>query len=488
MKKLISCLLAVMMLFTAASTFAFAAPSGSIEKNDALRAFLDETDTKTKDLVLRNQLGDEAADLVIHIDGENVHLIRRNNGVEETHEQLNPTGIYLKADGSVTLLRYATVNTLMQDFAKTVDSLLEQAAQSIPETPEEELPTEAEIDAAAKKLSMMAAAAAAQEQADAATLNSAAIAFASKFKPEYILDVKEEDGVTEVSLRSEAYAAALAEAVDQMMMNPALAEVVDRQAALTGSMTFAEAQKAWLLNRDAILEAISTVESTEVYDEDGHWVSHYQIGDELSEEKVLTYDTDVWVDAEYGEAEAVVTLGFKDEDPLMAYAFEMSPYYYWEVQTAGDSSVEVLYELENNRIRSGEAVTVLNGNEDMSVAFGPDYLYMKGPKGGISTSVRETWTGKTRYEMVAETAEGESGTLYLDFYQDDDCLVCELYSDESDESQIFRTSISRIDKLNVEDLSASENITEITADNISAELESLMKLFMPVQAGAEKAA
>ena len=488
MKKLICCLLAVMMLFTAASTFAFAAPAVGAEKNDALRTFLDETDTETKDLIIINKYGDQASDLLVHMDGEIVHLIRRNNGVEETHEQITPTGIYLKADGAVTLLRYDTVSAIMEDFVKEVDSLLEQIAQNAPEVTDEELPTEAELNAAAHKLAMMTAAAAAQERADAATLNSAAIAFASKFKPEYILDVNEEYGVTEVSLRSDAYAAALAEAVDEMMLNPALAELVDRQAALTGGKTFAQAQAEWLLNRDAVLEAISTVESTEVYDENGHWASHYQIGDALSEDGILTYDTDVWVDEENGEAVASVTLGYKDEDPLMTYAFSASPYSYWEMQTAGDSSVEVQYGIENSRIRSGKVITVVDGNEEMRMDFGPDYLYMKGPKGGISTSVRETWTGRTRYEMVAETAEGETATIYFDFYQDEDCLVCEMYTDESLESDIFRLSISRIDKKTVEDLSAAENITEITADKISSELESLMKPVMPVMPAEPQAA
>lgn len=488
MKKLISCLLAVMLLLTAAGAFAFAAPAEGIEKSNALNAFLDETDMKTKDLILRNMQGDQTTDLVIHIEnGDNIHLIRRSNGVEISHEQITPAGIYLKADGSVTLLRYATVSAVMQVFAKEMDSILEQAVQNVPEIPEEELPTEAEINALADRLAMMAYAAAAQEQADAATLNSAAIAFASKFKPEYILDAKEEYGVTEVSLRSDAYAAALAEAVDEMMMNPALAELVDRQAAQTGGRTFAEAQQEWLLNRDAVLEAISTIESKEVFDENGHWASHYQIGDELSEEQILTYDTDVWVDEKYGEAEAAITLGFKDEDPFMVYAFEASPYSYWETQTAGDSSVEVQYDIEDSRIRGGKVITVVDGNEELRADFGPDYLYIKGPEGGISTSVRETWTGRTRYEMVAETAEGETGTICFDFYQDDDCLVWEMYTDESLESDIFRISISRIDKLTVEDLSASGNITEITADKISSELESLMLPIMPIQS-ADKAA
>ena len=40
---------------------------------------------------------------------------------------------------------------------------------------------------------------------------------------------------------------------------------------------------------------------------------------------------------------------------------------------------------------------------------------------------------------------------------------------------VFR--ISRIDKVDIKDLSASENINEITVEQIEAELEPLMKLF-----------
>ena len=100
---------------------------------------------------------------------------------------------------------------------------------------------------------------------------------------------------------------------------------------------------------------------------------------------------------------------------------------------------------------------------------------MKTSKGGISTSVRETWTGKLRYELVAETAEGNESSITVDFYQDGDSLVGEMFTSESDQSAAFK--ISRIDKINIEDLSASENINEITVEKINAELEGLMKLF-----------
>ena len=99
---------------------------------------------------------------------------------------------------------------------------------------------------------------------------------------------------------------------------------------------------------------------------------------------------------------------------------------------------------------------------------------MKGPKGAISTTVRETWTGKIRYEVFAETAEGKEASIIVDFYQDGDSLVCELNSDDADQPAMFK--ISRIDKVNIEDLSTSENINEITVEKINAELESLLKM------------
>ena len=88
MKKLISCLLAVMMLCTAVSAFAEAL----VEKSTALTKFLDETDLQTKDLALQVQSGDKVSDLVIRLDGDNLHLVSRNDNVEDGHIQLNPTG------------------------------------------------------------------------------------------------------------------------------------------------------------------------------------------------------------------------------------------------------------------------------------------------------------------------------------------------------------------------------------------------------------
>jgi len=118
---------------------------------------------------------------------------------------------------------------------------------------------------------------------------------------------------------------------------------------------------------------------------------------------------------------------------------------------------------------------LIEGNEWMRMNFGPDYFYMKGPKGGISTSVRETWTGKIRYELVAETADGQQATVIFDCYQDGDDLVCEMNTSESDLPVLFK--LSRIDKVNIEDLSASENINEITFD-ISGDLEGLVKTIL----------
>lgn len=474
MKKLISCLLVVMMLFSVASTAAFAAPLQRVEKSDVLRTFLNETDLQTQDIALQSESGDEATDLVIRVDGGSVHLVSRNNGVEDGHIQLNPTGIYLADADSVTLLRYATVTTVMQNIVNELNEMLEQTVQNIPE---EQLPTEAEVKEAVNQMAILAAAVEAQEQADAATLNSAAMAFASKFKPEYILNVIEsEDGVL-LSLRSEALATALAEAMDELMMNPALAELVDRHAALEGGMTFAQAQAEWLLNREATLEAIRSIKSIETLEENGHYQSHFQIGEELSAVKILICETDAWIDTENGNAQAVVALGFKNEEPLMVYEFAVDPYSYWEKLSSGDSLSEVYYNLENNRVKSGKIITVVEGNEELRADFGSDYLYVKGPKGGISTSVRETWTGKIRYELVAETAEGEQANIILDFYQDDDSLVCELYSDNDDQSATFK--ISRVDKITIEDLSASEKITEITASDINAALEGLLKMALP---------
>lgn len=301
MKKLISCLLVVMMLFTAASAFAESEGMEPFGKSDALMNFLKETDLQTKDIALQVQSGNEVGDLVIRVEGDNIHFVSRNNNVEEDHIQLDSTGIYVKSEDTVTLLRYATVTTVMQDIVKEVDAMLDEAINSIPE---DQLPTEAEIKKTIDEMAILADAAEAQEQADAATLSAATLAFADKLRPEYILDVKQDSGSVEISLRSEAFASALAEAMDELMSNPDMAELVDRMGAQNGGKTFAQIQKDWLTNREAILEAIRSVESSETIDENGHLASHFQFGEESAETKIVTCDSDAWINAENGELEA----------------------------------------------------------------------------------------------------------------------------------------------------------------------------------------
>ena len=126
MKKLISGLLAVMMLCTAAS--AFAASATPVEKSNALTKFLDETDLNTKDLAFQVQSGDEIGDLVLRLEGDNLHLVAREGDKVDAHVQFNSTGIYVKGEDSVTLLRYATVITILQDIIKEVNSLLDEAS------------------------------------------------------------------------------------------------------------------------------------------------------------------------------------------------------------------------------------------------------------------------------------------------------------------------------------------------------------------------
>ena len=470
MKKLISCLLVVMMLFTV--THALAASTGRFGEYSVIRRFLKETDLNTKDIALQIQSRDNASDLVIRVDGDNLHLVTRNNSVEDGHVQLNPAGIYLDSDGKVSLLRYATVTTVMQDILKELDSMMEQTIQSIPE---EELPTEAELEKALDEMDILADAVEGQAQADAITLSSAAIDFAGNFKPENILDVKQEMGSLEISLRSDAFATALADAMDGMMSNPALAELVNRQAAVNGGSGFAKAQQDWILNREATLDAIRSIKSTESIDENGHAVSHFQIGEDTEGSKVLMCDKDAWIDVENGEAEITVSIGFKDEDPMMVHELAVDQYSYKERLTSGESMTEIRMEFEDNAISSGNVFTVIEGNEALRAEFEPNYLFVRGPKGSISATVRETWTGKTRYELTVETAEGKESSVTVDFYQENDSLVCELYTGETDQSAVFR--ISRIDKVEIKDLSALENISEITVEQIEAELEPLMKLF-----------
>ena len=478
MKKIISFLLVVLMLFTPVSAYAESA-QGRFEGSDILNRFLTETDTAKNDILMRLESGDESTDLVIRVDRDTVHMVSRRNGVEDRHAQLSPAGLYLAADGTVTMLRYATVTTAMQDLVKAADSMLEQQIQSIPP---EAVPSELEIKKAINQLTALAMRAEAQEQADAVTLTSAAMSFASKFKPENILDVQGENGSLEISLRSYAYASAMAEAMDEMMSNPALADLVNRRAAANGGETFAELQRDWLQNREAVLEAISSVESTEKVEQIGqtnHWVSHFKIGDKLSEENALMCDTDAWINAESNEAVITNTLGFADKDPLMVYELEVSPYSYSEKLTSGDSRTETQLSFKNNMVNSGKAVTVIEDNETLRMDFGPDYMYMWSPNGSLSTTVRETWTGKIRYEVIGETAEGKESRTVIDFYQEDDSLVCDMYDDDSDDSATFR--ISRIDKTNIEDLSASKNIREITADQLDREMGSLMGMVIRTQ-------
>lgn len=472
MKKLISCLLAVVMLCTAVS--AFAATVTPVEKNNVLDKFLDETDLKTKDLALQVQSGEESTDLVIRLDGDNLHLVTREGEKVDAHVQFNPTGIYVEGADSVTLLRYATIITLLNDIIKEMGTALNEVIDSIPE---QQIATEAEIMDAVDQVADLAAAAIAQEEADAATLTSAAMSFADKFKPEYILDVKEEYGVLQISLRSEAFATAFAEAIDELMSNPDLAKLVDRQAALKGGKTFAEAQLEWAENREATLEAIRNIQSAETVEDNGHVRSHFQIGEEDADQKVLVCDTDTWLDVENGAFETKIYLGFQDEDPFMVHEYSANRYQYWEKMTVEDSFAEINCEIDNARITAGKIITVLEGKEEVRVDFGSDYLYIKGPKGGLSTSVRETWTGKMRFELVAENDKGEETSVTVDFYEDDDSLVSELYTNKSDATVQFK--ISRIDKIALEDLSASEKINEITVDDIYNELGNLLKQAIP---------
>ena len=130
-RKLISCLLVVMMLISVASAFAYADSLEFVEEDNALREFLKETDLKTEDIVLQSQVADKKADLLIHVDGNNLHLVSRNDGVDDSHIQLNPMGIYMGTADAVTLLRYATVTTVMQEITKAVDTMMEEAAKSI---------------------------------------------------------------------------------------------------------------------------------------------------------------------------------------------------------------------------------------------------------------------------------------------------------------------------------------------------------------------
>ena len=469
MKRLVSCLLVVMMLFSAVSSFA--EPARIARKSNVLIKFLDETDFKTKDIALQFESGDASSDIVFRAENDNIHLVTRTGGKQEGHIQLDSGSIYVDSEDSVTMLRYSTVGAVMEDVVKQLDAMLTQVVESIPK---EMIPSDAEIRNYVRQLGILASMEAAQQEADAATLSSAALSFVNKFKPEYVLDVKQNAGSVEISLRSEAFATALSEAVDEMMSNRALAELVDRRASLEGGMSFAQIQKDWLKNREATLEAIRNIRSNETIEANGHSVSHFEISEQNSEKGALCFDTDSFVNVESGEIEFKACMGYPNEDPAVLYELTLNPYYYREKVTAGDSMAEVRANIDYGRITDGKLISVVEGKENLRVDFGPDYLYAKGPKGGISTSVRETWTGKIRYVLVAESAKGEEVALTFDFYEDGDSLVCEMFSGNAENS--LKIKLSRIDRVDIRDLSTSEKINEITAEDIKAMLESISML------------
>ena len=474
MKKLVSCLLAVMMLFMIAGSFAD--EMEPIEVNNKLSKFLDETDMKTKDLALQLQAGDNSTDLVIRLENEDsLHLVSRTNGKEDSHMQLTPAGLYVASEDGVTLLRHATMASFMQEILNEMNAALEEAAKEA--SAENTIPA-AEMQKVLEAMNVLAAKQAAQEQADAVTIGSAALSFSSKFRGENLLDVKQDGGSVEISLRSDALAAATADAMDELMSNSALAELVDRRAALTGGATFAEAQAEWLKNREETLAAIRTVESTEKVDENGHYVSHFQIGEENSAVKILTCDTDAWIDTDYNEMEFAFNLGFKDEDPLLTYTVTADQDSYREALSTKDAKSQVRMEYDGAKIHRAVITSEMDGQETMKLDVGTDYMFVKGPKSAVSLSVRETFTGKTRYELVAENDEGKEVTMLFDFYEEDDSLVSEMKVPEAGESLIFR--ISRIDKEDIPDLSKSEKITEITKEDINTALETLVKMALPV--------
>ena len=480
-KKLISCLLAVIMLFTVAGGFA---EEYAAKVDNALVEFLKETDMSTKDLALQIQSGDENSDLVIRIDGTTLHLVSRQNGNENGHVQLNPTGIYAKEGDGVTMIKFTTLTKVLEDVLNTVNNLLDEAAKSL--AAESKVSNE-QVQQAVAQLNILAKAAAAQEQADAMTVSSAATTFADKFKPEYILDVKEEDGKVEINLRADAFATAFADALDSLMSNADLAELIDRKAAANNGKTFAEYQREWAENREETLAKLRSIESFDKVEENGHWTSHFQIGEENSETKIMIWDTDSWIDAEEGELETKATLSFKDEDPLLVYELEVSPDNYSEKMTADKDFVESQFSFaEDGRITEGYLNARIDDKDELNLDFDEDHFNIKGPKGGLSTSVRETWTGKIRYEIFFESAEGQEASFIIDFYEDGDSLVCELKNDGNGESAVFK--VSRIDRIDMADLAAAENINEITVENIISGIETILKLMAPAGTATTEAA
>lgn len=455
MKKLVSCLLVVMMLLGVMSAFAEPAQ----EKN-VLEKFLDETDLKTKDLALQYQSGDATSEFVLRQDGENIHIVSRANGIENSHIELTPIGIYGGNKDSAIMIRYTTIMKILQDIVKSVK--------------EEKLPGKASLsEQDMEAVDALATAAVEQAQADGTVIGTAAVEFLSKFKPEYILDVKNEDGTVTVTIRSEALATATGEAVDGLMSNPALAEVVDRWAAMEGGKSFAERQKDWLLNREATLETIRTIVSQDTVSDDGHIVSHFEIGEKTENSKPLVCDLDAWIDAENNEAEVTYKMGYADEDSFLVYETTVNPDYYSEKLTSGEDVAEVEFNLTEGRITSGKLYVAEKGEEQINLDFSQTHMNLRGPKGGISTSVRETWTGKLRYEMYIETAEGKEGNLIIDFYEDDDALICDIRSSESEHTDTFR--LVRVDKVEMDELTKSAKCVEITEDVINKVIDMVIK-------------
>ena len=132
------------------------------------------------------------ADLVFRAEGNQFHLVARENGTQKGHLQLTPEAIFVAANGEAKQLKYATMVAFMQEVVQDLDAMVTEAIDSIPA---QEVPSEKELAAAAAKAEVIASMAAAQQQADAATLFSAGASFASKFKAENILDVKEDDSL-----------------------------------------------------------------------------------------------------------------------------------------------------------------------------------------------------------------------------------------------------------------------------------------------------
>ena len=169
MKKLISCLLVVMILLTAVSAFA-----DSVEQNNVLTKFVEETNKETQDIALQVHSEGNVSDLVIRGEGTTVHFVARENGKETAHVQVNPTGVYVSSNGEVTMMSFATMTTILQDISNAVSSMLESVIESLPE---EESVSREEVNAVLEQLGIVLEDEAEQEQADAAVLSSAAMSF-----------------------------------------------------------------------------------------------------------------------------------------------------------------------------------------------------------------------------------------------------------------------------------------------------------------------